>query len=578
MDDLTTEMNGWIRELATAVETADWNAAAALFGDPCYWRDLVLFSGTIVTVERNGIARALEDRMPGAGAAEWVLSGPARQVEDWVEAEFTVRTKRASGRGHVRLKDGKAWTFVTYQTELHDRPWAEGRNRPTGHRQGALPMRDHWADERRAETARLGHEDQPHVLVIGGGQAGMALGARLNALGLSNIVLEKRARAGDSWRDRYESLCLHDPVWYDHMPYIPFPAGWPVFTPKEKMADWLEMYARVMDLNYWTGTRAVSAVRDGDRWTVTVARAGAELVLRPRELVFATGMSGYPRVPEIAGADSFEGRQIHSTEYRSGKDHKGARAVVIGANTSAHDICHDLWEEGVPVTMIQRSSTLIARSANVVGNLLAPLYSEEALAAGISTEQADFLATTWPWAVMTDRVKPLAAKMQAQDADLHDRLRAAGFQLDNGWDGSGIPLKSARQGGGFYIDVGASDLIADGKIGLASGQPIDRIDPDAVVMEDGTRLPCDLIVYATGFGSMNQFVRDICGADVAEQVGQVWGLGSDTPKDPGPWEGELRNMWKPTAVDGLWFHGGNLAQSRHYSALLAMQLAARASI
>ncbi|MFK7945285.1 MAG: NAD(P)/FAD-dependent oxidoreductase, partial [Paracoccaceae bacterium] len=276
------------------------------------------------------------------------------------------------------------------------------------------------------------------------------------------------------------------------------------------------------------------------------------------------------------GADDFAGRQIHSSKFRSGLDHSGARAVVIGANTSAHDICHDLWEQGVPVTMIQRSSTLVARSANVVETLLGPLYSEDALAAGITTEQADFLATTWPWAVVTERAKPLAAKMAARDADLHTRLRVAGFQLDNGWDGSGIPLKSARQGGGFYIDVGASDLIAGGEIGLVSGQDIARISADAVIMADGTRLPCDLIVYATGFGPMSEFVRDVCGDALVAQAGRVWGLGSDTPKDPGPWQGELRNMWKPTAVDGLWFHGGNLAQSRHYSALLAMQLAARA--
>jgi putative flavoprotein involved in K+ transport len=96
-----------------------------------------------------------------------------------------------------------------------------------------------------------------------------------------------------------------------------------------------------------------------------------------------------------------------------------------------------------------------------------------------------------------------------------------------------------------------------------------------VVLGDGTRLPADLVVYATGYGSMNQLASDIIGQDMADQVGKVWGLGSGTTKDPGPWEGELRNMWKPTAADGLWFHGGNLALSRYYSLYLALQLKAR---
>ena len=91
------------------------------------------------------------------------------------------------------------------------------------------------------------------MLIIGGGQGGIALGARLRQLGVPTIIVEKNERAGDSWRNRYKSLCLHDPVWYDHLPYIDFPKNWPVFSPKDKIGDWLEMYTKVMELNYWTG-------------------------------------------------------------------------------------------------------------------------------------------------------------------------------------------------------------------------------------------------------------------------------------------------------------------------------------
>ncbi len=96
-----------------------------------------------------------------------------------------------------------------------------------------------------------------------------------------------------------------------------------------------------------------------------------------------------------------------------------------------------------------------------------------------------------------------------------------------------------------------------------------------MVLSDGTELEADLIVYAAGYGSMNGWVADLVGQETTDRVGKFWGLGSDTTKDPGPWEGEQRNMRKPTRQEGLWFHGGNPHQSRHYSLYLALQLKAR---
>src|SRR5690606_17965783 len=156
----------------------------------------------------------------------------------------------------------------------------------------------------------------------------------------------------------------------------------------------------------------------------------------------------------------------------------------------------------------------------------------------------------------------------------YQRMADAGFDLDFGEDGSGLFLKYLRRGSGYYIDVGAAELIADGSVALAKGQ-VDHLTEDAVVLEDGTELPADLVVYATGYGSMNGWVAELVDQETADRVGKVRGLGSDTTKDPGPWEGEQRNMWKPTQQENLWFHGGNLHQSRHYSLYLALQLKAR---
>jgi putative flavoprotein involved in K+ transport len=135
-------------------------------------------------------------------------------------------------------------------------------------------------------------------------------------------------------------------------------------------------------------------------------------------------------------------------------------------------------------------------------------------------------------------------------------------------------MKYLRRGSGYYIDTGAADLVADGRVKLAKGQ-VDHLTEDSVVLADGTELPASLVVYATGYGSMNGYAADLISREVANKVGKCWGLGSDTTKDPGPWEGEQRNMWKPTQQEALWFHGGNLHQSRYYSLYLALQLKAR---
>jgi putative flavoprotein involved in K+ transport len=337
------------------------------------------------------------------------------------------------------------------------------------------------------------------------------------------------------------------------------------------------MYTRVMELNYWTSTTAKSARHDEEagEWIVVVERDGADLTLRPKQLVMATGMSGKPNMPEIPGMDVFRGDQHHSSQHPGPDAYAGRRAVVIGSNNSAHDICAALWEAGADVTMVQRSSTHIVRSETLMDIGLGDLYSERAVAAGVTTERADTIFASLPYRIMHEFQIPLYDQMRERDREFYERLERAGFDLDWGEDGSGLFMKYLRRGSGYYIDVGACELVARGDIRLQRGT-VARLTEDAVVMADGTELPADLVVYATGYGSMNGWVADLISQEVADKVGKVWGLGSDTTKDPGPWEGEQRNMWKPTQQEALWFHGGNLHQSRYYSRYLALQLKARA--
>ena len=489
---------------------------------------------------------------------------------------FTFDTAVGRGSGLGRIKDDKAWTLLTTLDELKGFEENRGDRRPRGADHGAVRNRLTWKETLEQEAQVMGSSEQPFVLVVGGGQGGIGLGARLRQLGVPFVVIDKHPRPGDQWRNRYKSLCLHDPVWYDHMPYIKFPENWPVFSPKDKLGDWLESYTKMMEIPYWSSTTCARAAYDevSEKWTVEVVRDGESITLHPTHLVLATGMSGKPNIPVFPGQDVFAGDQHHSSQHPGPDSFVGKKVVVIGSNNSAHDICGALWEGGVDVTMIQRSSTHIVKSETLMNVGLGDLYSESALANGVTTEKADTIFASIPYRLLPDFQIPLYEKMREIDADYYARLEKAGFLLDWGTDGSGLFVKYLRRGSGYYIDVGASELISSGDIKLVTGQ-VRELTHNAVVMDDGTEVPADAVVYATGYGSMNGWAADLISQEVADQVGKVWGLGSDTPKDPGPWEGEERNMWKPTQQSALWFHGGNLHQSRYYSLFLALQLKAR---
>ncbi|MES1950988.1 monooxygenase protein [Salinisphaera sp. S4-8] len=578
---VAAEANTVLNRLDEALTQHDIDAVLALFASECYWRDMLTFTWNIKTAEgKSGIRDMLESCLDQAQPHDWSLDERevVTQTDDGViEAWIVFETAVARGSGFMRIKDGHIWTLLTTMTELKGYEEPMGDSRPLGAKHGDDQGKPTWKEEREQELASLGIDTQPYVLIIGGGQGGIALGARLRQLGVPALIIEKNERPGDSWRKRYKSLCLHDPVWYDHLPYIKFPRNWPVFAPKDKIGDWLEMYAKVMELNYWGATEARQASYDEStgRWTVVVDRNGEQITLEPHQLVLATGMSAKPNVPTIEGQERFEGIQQHSSEHPGPDGMEGKKVAVIGSNNSAHDICAALAENGVDVTMIQRSSTHISRSESLMKYALGPLYSEEALVNGITTEKADMLFASIPYALLADFQKPLFDEIRRVDADFYAKLEKAGFMLDFGPDDSGLFMKYLRRASGYYIDVGASQMIIDGRIKLESGAEVARLTKNSVQLEDGRDIPADVVIYATGYGSMNGWAADLISQSVADKVGKVWGLGSDTPKDPGPWEGEQRNMWKPTQQEALWFHGGNLAQSRFYSHFLALQLKAR---
>ncbi len=581
MLQLTAEdqAKAWLARFAGAIEVRSIPDIVALLREDAQWRDLLSLTWSIATFDGPAEITAMLDACLDGAAPTGIAIEPGSGAEKdgTVEAWFRFETTLLRGRGHVRLVDGRCRTLFTSAIEIKGHEESTGRRRERGVDHGAQRGRQTWVERREARDVALGTTEQPYCLIIGGSQGGMSLAARLNRLGVPTLVIDSLERPGDAWRRRYRSLHLHDAIWACHLPYMPFPDHWPVFIPKDRMGDWLDAYAEMMEISFWGSTSALRAQYDeaSATWTVEVEREGKPVTLHPKQLVLATGMSGAPAIPQFPGAETFRGEQCHSSAFDSGAAYAGRRAVVIGSNNSAHDICADLWEHGAQVTMVQRSSTLVARADTLFRFITGKLFSEEAIAAGITTEQADFMAASRPYAMVAELHRGLYRDIRAHDATFYDSLEKAGFMLDFGEDDTGLSMKYLRRASGYYIDVGASELVANGEVALRSRVQVARLRPEGVELSDGSVLEADLIVHATGYDPMETWIAQLISPAVAERVGHVWGLGSDTRRDPGPWVGELRAMWKPTRQEGLWLQGGNLQQVRFYSRILALQIQAR---
>jgi putative flavoprotein involved in K+ transport len=355
-------------------------------------------------------------------------------------------------------------------------------------------------------------------------------------------------------------LTLHNETQVNHLPYMPFPPTWPTYIPKDMLANWFESYVSAMELNYWTGTTLTEGRYDDDAgcWEVTLQRGDETRIMRPRHLIFATGVSAIPIMPDLPGLDDFAGTAMHSGAYTEGRAWAGKRALVIGTGNSAHDVAQDLHACGADVTMVQRASTHIVSLAEAQRVYM--LYHE-----GLPTRDCDLLAAAMPFPVLKKAYRVATQTSKDVDKDLLDGLNAAGFRTNDGIDDCGFQMTYLQRGGGYYFNVGCSDLIAAGEIKVLAYDQIDRFCADGAKLTSGEVLGADLIVMATGYKNQQATACVLLGDAVADRVGPVWGFGD---------EGELNNMWKRTPQPGLWFTAGSLAQCRIFSRFLALQIKA----
>jgi putative flavoprotein involved in K+ transport len=574
-DSATQIARKWLEQFAAAVGSGESNVVAAQLADDAYWRDILALTWDIRTCSGGkeasaGIANFARSRL----ACEFVLDAASVQVikrgeiDSSIEALFDFETDIGLCRGHFRLRNigngsdkWVAWTVFTALDELKGHEARAGSQRPA-FTESASGDGSQWltAEE---HSAHFETRD-PDTVIIGGAQSGLALAARLGALGVPALVIEKEPHIGDVWRNRYASLVLHNQVWANHFPYMPFPASWPVYISKDQLAEWLEIYVKAMSIAAWTGTALEESSYDAaeKRWTLTLRRGdGSVSIVRPRNVVLATGVFGGARRIDLPDVDRYSGRLLYAAEFSGAVDVAGKRALVVGSGASAHDVSQELHSAGASVTMLQRGSTCII-SLDPGTTLAYAAYNEN----GPPTERVDMLSDSIPFAVLEKLHKVMTRQVAELDKELIAGLNRAGFATNNGEDDAGFLTNFHRRGGGYYINVGTSELIVSGAIKVKHGSTIAGFDAKTVQFADGSEADFDLVVIAAGYDNMQESIRAIMGEDVAEKVGPVWGMDD---------HGELRAMWKQTGQEGFWIAGGSLRQNRSFSKYLALQIKGR---
>lgn len=562
----------WLAGFEQALCECDAGGLDGLLAQEFHWRDLLAFTWNITPHDGRELAIAsLLDAQVRVQASGFTLAAARtaprtvlRHGRQSIEGFFVFETATGRGSGIVRLladDPGKAWVLATSLEALNGHEEPVGQHRPSGDTFSRNFGGENWSDLRAREQA---FEDrEPAVLIVGGGQAGLAVAARLKMMGVDALIVDRSERVGDVWRNRYHALALHNQVALNHMPYLPWPPHWPKYLSKDMIAGWLENYAWAMECNVWLQTTLVEGRYDDAKgqWNATVRRAdGSERTLHPRHLVLANGVAGKPVVPAIAGLGDFAGVVQHTHDFTSGAAWAGKRALVIGAGTSGHDVAQDLEGHGVAVKLIQRGSSTVS-SVKAAGMVHSVYYDE-----GLPVEECDMIAAAGSYPLLVRGYQAAVKRIKEVDRDLLAGLAARGFKLDFGEDETGHQMKFRRRHGGYYLDCGCAQLIIDGKVGLIQYEDIERFSAEGAILKDGSVEPADLIVTATGYQSQQELVRDLLGDEIADRIGPVWGIAPD---------GELANMFRPTAQPGLWFMGGGFAHARIYSHVVALNIAAR---
>ncbi|PCH39605.1 FAD/NAD(P)-binding domain-containing protein [Wolfiporia cocos MD-104 SS10] len=566
MSELQSYAEHWLREFALAASNGDVAALTQTMLPHGWLRDLLVFTWDFHSLEgRAKISAYLADTLAPAHLSGFELDKrerllPERAPDGTIGAGFSFDMPARRGRGYVRLLDdeGGEWRAISVLMMVDDIKGHEERGAELGTYEGHTVSWEEVLQDRRSNIER-----DPYVVIMGAGQNGLMMAARFKQMNLQALVIEKKRRVGDQWRERYPTLSLHSIKNHHTMLYQPYPETWPEFTPRDKMADWLEQYSISQDLVVWTDSYAKpGATYDPStkRWSLVVSKDGTDVILHPAHIVSAIGSTGPPRIPSLPGKEVFRGITMHSSEYRGGAEFAGKRAIVVGAGQSGADISQDLAVRGAAaVTMVQRSTTCVI-SRDTGAGVERKIYLD-----GVPADICDIRFNAAPLGLRKKEGREQEALHWEKEAALHAKLKSSGLKLNMGKDGSGHVFLIYERLGGYWWDVGLADLIESGQVKVKSGVEIKNLTESGVVFTDGSELPADLVVFATGWHEPRTTLREICGAEVIDRTSEAWGMDE---------EGEIKGICRPTGHPGLWYAVGDFATARFHSKLLALQLKA----
>nr|BDD69309.1 probable indole-3-pyruvate monooxygenase [Verruciconidia persicina] len=559
------EAEGIVNRLSAAMGSGDARAFTELFLEYGVWRDKLSFTWDFRTFNwRAAILKAATDLFPQARAKNFEFLAPAPKISrpypDFAQLQFVVSFETdivsASAVINAVLTKDHGWQIYTMHTV------AEGLLRfpevapSDGHMTGLIS----WEKQRALDVDAI----EPEVLIIGGGQNGLAMAARLKALGIGSLIIEKSDEIGDIWRKRYEYLSLHFPHWPDALPYFSYPKGWPTYTPAQKQGLYMQWYASALDLNVWTKSTVVDAKQDEhNHWVITVNREGKETrTLRPKQLIMATSLCGLPSIPAVPGMKDFKGEIRHSSSHDSSRGFK--KVCVVGTSSSGFDTAFDCSRRGIDVTLLQRSPTYVMSLTHSVPRILGG-YAPDSKTGNIpSLEEQDRLFFSTPCGPGEELGRRTAKDLEDLDKPLLKALNARGLRTWRGQRNTGISTLGQTRNGGFYFDAGACADIIDGKIKVETGS-IERFTEDKVILSGGREYEFDLVVFATGFTNTIESIRATLGEDIASRVGPIWGVDE---------EGEAKTAFRESGVPNLWIMVGFLPMTRYVSKLLALRLKA----
>jgi len=304
------------------------------------------------------------------------------------------------------------------------------------------------------------------IVVIGAGPAGLAISACLHKAGLPHTVLERETEIGSAWRSHYDRLHLHTTKRYSAMPYTPWPAAAPRYPSRQQVVDYLESYKDQHNIVAQLGVRVQRVSRKKGKLLVETDRG----TRTARCVVVATGYNGVANRPDFPGLEQFNGSVVHTAQYKNPHNLTGKKVLVVGCGNSGAEIALDLAEQGVDTSMVVRGPVhviprdLMGRPSQETGIALSklPISLRDAI---ISTVMRFAVGDLSRWGIVRPKIGPQRM--------IEEQGR--------------VPM----------LDVGTVAMIKAGKIRVVPA--VSAVLPDSVQFADGTRLPFDTIILATGF-------------------------------------------------------------------------------